>query len=118
MSTEADFRKSAPAEWKSYWDRMPNSVSALYAIVEYKAFPALSRKEIRVDAWGQLCFDEAAGRATAYHVFNKFPLHGKGWRMISWRVEMDGPCVGNAKMEGCGAEHFDKTMTDLRSRHI
>ena len=109
-----NYRDHAPVEWNAHWDAMPNSVRQLYATVALKAFP-LIRKEIKVKGWGQLCFDEAAGRMTAYHLYNYFPAHGAGWKMISWRVDMDGPCVGGAKPNGSGVESFEKQMHEFRT---
>jgi hypothetical protein len=99
-----DFRSDAPAVVRGHWDAMPNSVRALYATVHPVGFPWL-KKEIRVEAWGQLCFDDAAARHTARQMRRNHM--GRGWKFLSWRVEMDGPLVGpNAKMSGKAPDDF------------
>jgi hypothetical protein len=99
-----DFRVRAPTEWNAHWDVMPNSVRALYGTFERWGIPFL-KKEIRIEAWGQLCFDEAACNAIAYHMHN----HGmrSGWRFVSWRCEMDGPVIGGAKLTGAAPPDFN-----------
>lgn len=98
-----DPRRFAPAGWNERWDSMPNAVRALYIKVRLKWF-RWAVIEIRVEAWGQLCFDEAAASAAANHMWN----HGMraGWEYVSWRVEMDGPLVGDAKMSGLAPADF------------
>lgn len=97
------YRNAAPPAWNARFDALPNSVRALYATFERTWFPLLT-KEVLIEGWGQLCFDNAAAKTVAYHMWN----HGMrtGWRYLSWRVEMDGPCVGGAKTSGLAPADF------------
>lgn len=107
-----------PAE--SYFMGMVNNVRALYAQISPPGTFGLIRKWVRVEAWGQLCTDEAAAKATAYHMHNRLPDHGKGWKFHKWRCEMDGPLVGNkAKLNGDAPKDFaisDYVRTDRNPR--
>lgn len=98
-----DYRGAGPAEWNAHWDSLPNSVGALYATIQSTTFP-WRKKEIKIDGRGQLCFDEAAARAVAYHLWNHEMR--TGWVYLSWRVEMDKPCVGGAKKSGMAPADF------------
>lgn len=94
----------SPAAWQQHWASMPNSVRGLYATFQKRGFP-WTEKEVRIEAWGQLCFDEAACRAVAYHMHNNRMVIG--WKFISWRCEMDGPLTGGAKLSGEPPADFD-----------
>lgn len=98
-----NYRAAAPAEWNAHWDAMPNSVRALYATFRSTRFPWRT-EEIQIEAWGQLCFDDAAARAVAYHMWNH--RMRTDWVYLSWRVEMDGPCLGGAKKSGVAPDDF------------
>ncbi len=99
-----EYRDVAPAEWNTHWDAMPNSVRALYSTFRSTGF-LRREKEVLIEARGQLCFDEAAARATAYHMHNNGMR--TGWEFISWRCEMDGPLIGRAKLAGGAPPNFD-----------
>ena len=92
-----------PREIIDHYASIPNNVRALYATFEWRFFPFI-RKEVKIEAWGQLCFDDAAAQATAYHMHNN---KMNAWTYISWRCEMDGPCVGGAKLSGSAPQNFD-----------
>lgn len=98
-----DIRDSAPTAWNEHWDAMPNSVRALYATFSPKWLPFI-KIEKRIRAWGQLCFDAAAARAVASHMYNEGMR--SGWIYRSWRCEMDGPCEDGAKKSGFPPSDF------------
>ncbi len=104
----------SPPEWQAHWASMPNSVRALYATFKKIGFP-WTEKEERIEAWGQLCFDDAACRAVSYWMHNK-RMGGK-WKFVSWRCEMDGPCVGGAKLNGEPPPDFDVYSIDHLRQH-
>lgn len=101
--SDDSYRRFAPAEWHEHWDAMPNAVRALYATLRQMHFPWIT-KEVRIEAWGQLCYDNAAATHTAYHMWNNGMR--TGWEFLSWRVEMDGPLIGGAKLSGTAPEDF------------
>lgn len=82
---------------------MPNSVSQLYGHFRCWLFPFVKIK-LKIDGWGQLCFDDAAARAIAYHMCNNNMRYG--WTYVSWSVDMNGPCVGGAKRKGLAPRDF------------
>jgi hypothetical protein len=94
-----------PAEVLNHYADMPNNVRALYATFKSTFIPFVKREE-RIEAMGQLCFDEAACRAVAYHMHNK--RMENRWQFVSWRCEMDGPLIGDrAKLNGIAPSDFD-----------
>lgn len=90
-------------EWESYWAQMPNTVRALYGTFSRIWFPWF-KYEIRIEARGQLCAEDPASRAIAYHMWN----HGmrRGWRYISWRCDMDGEPYGGGPKSGPAPRDF------------
>lgn len=72
---------SAPvAEWIS---ELPQKyVGTLYATVKPPALPAF---EIKIHAWGQMCDGSDQATFVADELYNNMPLHGRGWKYISWR---------------------------------
>lgn len=104
MSPTDDVNINVPSAWVQHWDGIPNSVHALYGTFQMTRFPWL-KKKIRIEAWGQLCFDEAANNAIAYHMYN-YNMR-TGWKYMSWRVEMDGPPQGGGKLSGTAPDNFN-----------
>jgi hypothetical protein len=99
-------RYQAPISWNSHWDSMPNSVRQLWALLSPPGLPFVQTWH-RIQGWGQLCFDDAAARMTAYHMYNRLPFHGSGWSFHKWRCDMDGPLIGDqAKLEGKAPDNF------------
>lgn len=98
-----DYNDYAPAEWVSHWAAMPNSVRALYGIFRR----GNKTVEVQIEAWGQLCFDDAANRAIAYHMHNHPRDIPSGYYYVGWRCEMDGPLLGGAKRTGDAPTNFD-----------
>src|SRR5258708_3402165 len=89
------YHDAAPAAFTQQFASMPNSVRALYGTFQSTSFP-WRKKELLIEAWGQLCFDAAANNAIAYHMWNHDIR--SGWKFLSWRVEMDGEPVGGGKL--------------------
>ena len=102
--TRGERKDLAPSNWNEHWDNMPNSVRALYATFRSMRFPWCT-KEVRIEAWGQLCFDAAAANAVAYHMYNNEMR--TGWKFLSWRCEMSGAPVGGGKLNGVAPLNFD-----------
>lgn len=96
------FKQNAPQEWQSHWASIPNSVRALYGTFKRTGFP-WTTKEVEIEAWGQLCFDDAAARACAYHMWNHEMR--TGWKFVSWRCVMDREPVGG-KLSGVAPADF------------
>jgi len=80
---------------------IPNEVTALYAICEKKGLFGTKRRIVQIRAWGQLCFDDAACNAIASHWHNYAERDDlKDWIPVSWKCEVNGPLIGNAKKSG------------------
>ena len=97
------YRHLVPAAVNEHYRGMPNAVDALYARIGLSWLPFITW-EIEIEARGQLCFDEAAANATAFHMYNNGMR--RGFRFVSWRVDMSGPLVGRAKRSGLAPEDF------------
>jgi len=101
-----NFKDSSPEKWNSHWNSIPNSVEKLYALISPPFFPFV-KYWWEIQAWGQLCFDQAAANATAYNMYNRLPNHGKGFKFHAWKCKMSGPLIGGAKLNGDAPKDFD-----------
>ena len=99
-----DFKAHAPAEWNAHWASMPNSVDALYGLFWFWPLPFII-VERRIEAWGQLCFDDAANNAIAFFMYNHGMRHG--WRYLSWRCEMSSTPAHGGKLSGKAPKNFN-----------
>lgn len=103
--------RGVPKEFAQHYAGLSNNVRALYATFAMPGTPRWFKWcvppitwEERIEAWGQLCFDEAAWNAVAYHMYNKKMTLA---RFVSWRCEMDGEPVGGGKTFGWAPPDFD-----------
>ncbi len=89
----------APTQMHSWLASLPDKYcGTLYATIKTPFLPIYT--EHKVPVWGQVADGRPHMQAVHQMLYNKLPLHGKGFTYVSWRSVPDHPETHDRPTQG------------------